>query len=427
MCGQSPLYVPTTINAQIRNIDAVDVAATSISCTNLTVNGEPVSTTLQNVGSSTPGSTVFTGTLTADNLSTSGTTNTGAIVASSANITGSGLTASTITSTGTISALAVAATGDVSGATLTGTVATATQNNITKIGTQTSLVVSGSTTLASLSASGNITQSAGSTTLKTVTSDTNTISSGNTLAFAGTTAQQKVNLQSGTYGIGVSSNQLNLVTPTTGALVYYGGGTNADGTERFRVNSTGATVAGDLTIGGALTVSGTSGKMWYSLSQVNASSTTTIEVLNIPGDPRIIRIHLYDIKISSSPTFFSGPQLQFGADTTYTGTTYSTWTTGDNGTSDAYHSDGIMLWNTPNGTVWDTAFRIHGVIEISNVGNGYFVVTGSLGRLQSTTTNWYNAQVNGYVGRANNSRFNRLRLYSTGSFSNGTVQVEYVN
>jgi len=61
LCGQSPLFVPTTVNAVIKNIDAVDVAATNLSCTNLTVGGNPVSGIWANIDSETAGTTKFTG------------------------------------------------------------------------------------------------------------------------------------------------------------------------------------------------------------------------------------------------------------------------------------------------------------------------------------------------------------------------------
>ena len=203
LCGTSPLFVPTTINAQIRNIDAVDVAATNISCTNLTVGGEPISTVLQNLGESTPGTTVFAGNVTADSLTTSGALN--ALSITSQTINAGVLTASSLTATGSLSALSigvsgavtaasVAATGAVTGASMTatgqitanifaGTMTTGTQNSITKIGTQTSLASSGNitqsagttslqaTTVASLATTGNITQTgAGVASLGTTTS-----------------------------------------------------------------------------------------------------------------------------------------------------------------------------------------------------------------------------------------------------------------
>lgn len=67
MCGQSPLFIPTTINAELRNVDAVDVAATNLSCTNFSIKGNPVSDVFSNV-TATTGSTTFTGSVVADSM-----------------------------------------------------------------------------------------------------------------------------------------------------------------------------------------------------------------------------------------------------------------------------------------------------------------------------------------------------------------------
>ena len=191
-CGTSPLfipttYIPTTVNCQIKNLDAVDVAATNISCETLSIAGEPVSTVLQNLGESLPNETVFIGDVEAGSFTTSGTITTGSLTSTTTNA--GVLTTSSITNAGSIATLSLGATtlvasGDVSGATLTGTLATATQNNVTKIGTQTSFASSGSisqtggtatlkaTTVDSLSTAGNITQSStGVATLKATTVD----------------------------------------------------------------------------------------------------------------------------------------------------------------------------------------------------------------------------------------------------------------
>ena len=176
ICGQSP--VTTLVNAYLRNIDAVDVAATSVSCTNLTVNGEPVSNVLTNIGSSSVGNTVFNGTVTATNLTATSTVTAATVSAGSVSATGGAITGGSLTVTGS-----VAASSDISGSTLTGTITTPTQNNITKIGTQTSIASSGSitqtggsttllsTTVGSLSTAGNITQTgaAATATLKAAT------------------------------------------------------------------------------------------------------------------------------------------------------------------------------------------------------------------------------------------------------------------
>jgi hypothetical protein len=70
VCGQSPLFIPTTINAELRNIDAVDVAATNLSCTTLSVKGNPISDVFSNV-TATAGTTTFTGAVVADSVTTS--------------------------------------------------------------------------------------------------------------------------------------------------------------------------------------------------------------------------------------------------------------------------------------------------------------------------------------------------------------------
>lgn len=61
LCGQSPLFVPTTVNAVIKNIDAVDVAATNLSCKYLSIDGKPMSGIWANIDSNTAGTTKFTG------------------------------------------------------------------------------------------------------------------------------------------------------------------------------------------------------------------------------------------------------------------------------------------------------------------------------------------------------------------------------
>lgn len=292
MCGQSPLYVPTTVNAQIKNIDAVDVAATSISCTNLTVNGEPVSTAIQNVGSSTPGNTVFTGTLTADNLTTAGTTTTGAIVASSANITGSGLTASTITSTGTISALSVTATGDVSGATLTGTVSTPTQNSITKVGTQTSLVVSGSTTLASVTASSAVVNNSGTTTTRVLD-----------LLMPSLADGQKARMILGKSAATNNSTVIDFDYQSTGSTSNGIILQNYNGTTKLQVTQAGVIVVGTLTGAVADTISG---------SITTGSSTFTTSAF--PSGYGAYLIRWFNLGCSGNFT----PYLQFAKTATAT-------------------------------------------------------------------------------------------------------------
>lgn len=180
------------------------------------MNGEPVSNVLTNIGSSSVGNTVFTGTVSADNLAcqtiTAGAISSGAITA-----TGAAITGGSVTVTGSL-----AAGNDVSGATLTGTLATPTQNNITKIGTQTSFASSGTitqsggsttllaTTVSSLTTAGNISQTTGgnfttagnitqtgtTATLKATSVDSLTTSGNITQTAPGATTLQSTNVAS---------------------------------------------------------------------------------------------------------------------------------------------------------------------------------------------------------------------------------------
>ena len=207
MCGQSPLFVPTTINAMLRNIDVVDCAATNVSCTNLTVKGEPVSNVLTNIGSSAVGNTVFTGIVTADNFTTTGAVTAGSITTGNITSTGS-LNLTNLTATGTI----VAGT-EVSATTLTGTLSTATQNNVTKIGTQTSLSNAGTLTQTGAATfATNITQSAGTSSLKAVTCDSIS-TTGNITQSAGTTTLNSLK-------INTSPTSELAYTSTAGSLGY---------------------------------------------------------------------------------------------------------------------------------------------------------------------------------------------------------------
>jgi hypothetical protein len=180
LCGQSPLFVPTTVNAVLRNIDAVDCAATNISCTNLTVNGEPIGTSIQNMAGSTPGITVFTGDIKASNieLASPGTVTSYRVetqVINSTTVNSTEMEAATITAntelivpgtatinnlniTGTVGLTDLTLSGDIQSS--TGMIGTFYANDIT---TQT-VDVTDAATFAT-----NITQAAGTAALKAVT------------------------------------------------------------------------------------------------------------------------------------------------------------------------------------------------------------------------------------------------------------------
>lgn len=187
LCGQSPLFVPTTVNAQIRNIDAVTVDADDIFCKTLTINGEVVSSVLQNIESSSAGVTVFDGEIQVDSLTSSGLLTTDTLTANDVTIA-NGVDTGSVTASGSVSGLigtfdsitAITTSGNIAqsaGTTsLQGTTVTSLTDtgNLTMSGTSAALSQTGTsataslkaTTVTSLTTSGNITQSAGTTTLK---------------------------------------------------------------------------------------------------------------------------------------------------------------------------------------------------------------------------------------------------------------------
>lgn len=348
--------MPTTVNLQVRNLDAVDVAATNISCDTLSIFGNPVSQVLENASASA-GVTTFTGNVTADTMTCNGAIETATLNASGAVTTGP-LTSSSMTSTGSVSASSIGVTGDISGATLTGTLNTATQNNVTKIGTQTSFACSGTisqtagsttlqaTTVSSLSTTGNIAQTGtGVSNLGNTT-----ISTGNKLQFAGTAVQQKIDLYGGAYGLGVSSNQLNLVSPTAASLNYYGGGSNNDGTLRFNVNTSGRAFCSSFPV----CLSDTT------VQQISVATATVTLLSGAPTDVNAFTVALGGMTGSAS----AYPRLQCA----YSGGTYatsysgSTWTASTTFTHNTFIPLAVSAFAA--GTTWHCT--LHFTRNVSN-------------------------------------------------------------
>lgn len=312
MCGQSPLYVPTTINAVVRNIDAVDVSATNVSCTNFTLNGEPFSNVFQNVSSTSTNNTVFSGTVSATNLTATSALTAATVNAGSVSATGGSITGGSLTVTGSVQAA-----NEVGGETLRGVVSTATQNSITKIGTQTSFACSGSivqsggsttllgTTVSSLSSSGNIsaagniTQSTtGSTaSLKTVTVDSLTTAGNITQTGTGATTLRSL------------TNQGTLTQ--TGAATFATNITQTAGT---------ATVQ-DLVVNGSMTVPAV---LLTLPSPISGSITTGAATFKTPNFTETDSVIIQWANVGCSGYFT--PYLRFGYNTTLYTTGYQGYT-----------------------------------------------------------------------------------------------------
>lgn len=111
----------------------------------------------------------------------------------------------------------------------------------------------------------------------TLTSGLTTITSGNTLAFAGTTAGQKISLNGTAYGIGISSNQLNYISGSSHN--WYRGGSNTDGTSVMTLSTAGA-----LTIPSTFTVATNALKVDATNKRIGIGVTTPTEAIDVSGN-----------------------------------------------------------------------------------------------------------------------------------------------
>lgn len=232
VCGQSPLFIPTTVNAIVKNIDAVDVAATNLSCTNLTVKGNPISDVFQNV-TATPGNTAFTGGVTADSIT------------------------ATTTTSGTLA---------VSGTTTLGVV------NVNSL-TASNAITSPTLNAGTVNASNNIIQTAGTTTLKATTADSLTVTNTSTLATITLNSPYLINLGGGLklYGaVAMTGPTLSQTSAGAQPVIY----TN---TYTFSVTSTNIPLLSSTYFIGKLVVmvtATTTGLQGYGEYIVNKTTTT---------------------------------------------------------------------------------------------------------------------------------------------------------
>jgi hypothetical protein len=296
-CNTSPLFIPTTINAYVRNIDAVDVAATNISCDTLSIAGEPVSNILQNIGESSTGLTRFNGELQSDTMTVFGDLATDSLNASTTNA--GVLTASTISTPGTISALSMSTTGDmvVAGNLTvdTNVIKTDATNNRVGINVTTptealdvsgNAKVSGSGTFGSAVVNGNLTVD---TTTLVVTSSNNRVG----INTAAPTQGFHVMSNAGTSTIMVvdtSNNRvgINTATPSQGFQVMNSTGTSTAmivDTTNLRVGVGKSTPTVPLDVVGNALITGDLSVVGTALGGINCTGNiTSSKRLNAGGD-----------------------------------------------------------------------------------------------------------------------------------------------
>lgn len=289
--------------AQIKNIDAVDVAATNISCTNLTINGEPVSTAWQNLGESSAGLTTFTGEVKADTLTSNGAINAASVTSTTTNA--GTLTSSSIVNTGSISTTSLAATGDVQ---VTGSLTVDTTTlKVDSVNNRVGIVnttptealdvtgnckVSGSGTFGSANVSGNL--QVDSSTLF-VNSSSNrvgicTTSPAQTLQVDGTALINNTATAAASM-VGLSVLTPNATTVTNQVELLVGKNTGSLGNARLTYRSGGTS---DTTYG-AVGIAGTNPPIIFKPTQVmigNTGSTTPTFVadtaLQVQGNTRLV-------------------------------------------------------------------------------------------------------------------------------------------
>lgn len=347
----------------------MDLAATNISTDTLSIGGNPISDVFQNVIAS-PGVTDFNGTVSADQITSSGTATVGTLVASTTNA--GSLSSTSITNTGSISTLSLGATtivasGGVSGATLTGTVATPTQNSITKIGTQTSFA-----------SSGNISQTGGTTTLQATTATSLTTPTLNVNNTATTTTQIGSFLTpsmaaTGSANLLVGRSATNNNSTVVGFNYVASGSTsnglsisNYGGTNKLEVTGTGTTVTGPLTVVGTLDSLAS-----HKISGSITTGAATFSTSTFTSGYGSYVIRWFNLGCSGNFT----PYLQFAKGTT-------TYTSGYRVTSDlvGYTSSTSTSTNRvtleSNATGLANGEQVTGQIEITKISATQWFVTG---------------------------------------------------
>ena len=318
----------TTVGTSAVNWVQFSGAGTYTAGTGLTLNGTQFSITNTAVTAGTYGNgdAVATFTVNAQGQLTNASNT--FITANAANLSGTTLSAtvvnSSLTSVGTLGSLAVSgnasagnisATGDVSGATLTGSLTTASQPNITSVGSLSSLTVTGTATAGNLSTGGtlSVTGNANVGNLGTggIITATGTVTGGN-LSTGGTlSVTGNANVGNIGAGVGVFTGNISALNANLGNLAlanFFQGdgglltnvsasGTMANGTSNvtipvasgnvntsvggqanvFVVTSTGANVTGTFNSSGNATVANLAGGNLVSANFITGTLTTAAQ------------------------------------------------------------------------------------------------------------------------------------------------------
>jgi hypothetical protein len=169
----------------------------------------------------------------------------------------------------------------------------------------------------------------------------------------------------------------------------------------------GASVTGIATQGGAVTSTGIA----FALP-----GTTVSQVI----------VRFFNIKITTSVAWASGPRFQLADNTSYTSPTYNGVVAGNNaGSTKPFYSDGIPLWNADSAGNFSNTMRFSGVIRLYRTVDEWFV-EGQIYR--DDLANLYNAQVAGRVLLGTTGFLNNFRLFGSGidTAASGYVGLTYI-
>lgn len=184
----------------------------------------------------------------------------------------------------------------------------------------------------------------------------------------------KLYLWSTTFGIGISSGQMNFFVPSTNSMVFYSGGDNNTGTEVLRINSSGLTLPGKITVAGQTmypqvvppTIPNIAGyTTYYLFSPVDAKRVTLV-------------FHNIGTTVGTFPVRFTADSNQSGLWDPWSFSTANT----QGLSSTNYNASFLNIWS---GTGWGTAIRMSGCIIFQfmaniDANNMTYSVTGSSAR-----------------------------------------------
>jgi hypothetical protein len=366
----------STVNQQIKNIDAVSVEANLVSCNALTIAGQPITGGLATLTEKTQNQTATAGT----------TTFTGTVNAESFNATGGTFTASTINTQNIVPTAEPILIG--------GTNKTVYIHSVNqRVGINTTAPTAGT----ALDVNGSIRTNSQLLVVPTITTTSNIVQSltGTTNVLT-TGSERRIVL-----GVAETTNNagyigFNKVSDTSGdasnRLSLYLSGKSTTG-PRLDVNGTNTNVVGAMAVSGALTLNG--GTLNNYLGNGQNSVATTATVTFNPFTAREFTLSFFNVSVGSAAWRMDvtvspvNSATCIGSTNGTKGNNNITWTGGT-----------IRLSNDTTNTLTATAI-MNGFLRFEMVGSGtsgpIYSVYGSTTISSTSSSTCYTNQINGII------------------------------